>query len=104
MKKKDVIAVLSAGIEVVTLGKFAEHLIGIQESEVNKLAAILEEEYGITIKKPEQVAVVSEISGKDFEIKKPKIEPILIKKKTKKRDYFVPKKLGNVCSKPKNRF
>lgn len=95
MKEKAKRALLSAS-RAVTLKEFAKALAEMKTAEINDLAAVLKEEYGIVPAKFE----IKEAAGNVSITKSP--ERIL--KRQQSRDYFVPKKMGKVCSKPKKRF
>ncbi len=73
---------------VVTLREFAKALVEMETAEINDLAAVLKEEYGI-------------VPAGNVSITK---SPKQVLKKQQSRDYFVPRKMGKVCSKPKKRF
>lgn len=80
----------------VTLREFAKALVEMETAEINDLAAVLKEEYGIVPVKLE----IKEAAGNVSITKSPK----QVLKKQQSRDYFVPRKMGKVCSKPKKRF
>ena len=80
----------------VTLREFAKALVEMETAEINDLAAVLKEEYGIMPEKLE----IKEAAGNVSITKSPK----QVLKKQQSRDYFVPRKMGKVCSKPKKRF
>ena len=80
----------------VTLREFAKALVEMEAAEINDLAAVLKEEYGIVPPKLE----IKEAAGNVSITKSPK----QVLKKQQSRDYFVPRKMGKVCSKPKKRF
>ncbi len=80
----------------VTLREFAKALVEMETAEINDLAAVLKEEYGIVSAKLE----IKEAAGNVSITKSPK----QVLKKQQSRDYFVPRKMGKVCSKPKKRF
>lgn len=81
---------------VVTLREFAKALVEMETAEINDLVAVLKEEYGIVPAKLE----IKEAAGNVSITKSPK----QVLKKQQSRDYFVPRKMGKVCSKPKKRF
>ena len=95
MKEKVRKALLRASV-AVTLREFAKALVEMETAEINDLAAVLKEEYGIVPAKLE----IKEASGNVSITKSPK----QVLKKQQSRDYFVPRKMGKVCSKPKKRF
>lgn len=95
MKEKAKKALLRA-LGAVTLREFAKALVEMETAEINDLAAVLKEEYGIVPAKLE----IKEAAG-NVSITK-SLKQIL--KKQQSRDYFVPRKMGKVCSKPKKRF
>ena len=68
----------------------------METAEINDLAAVLKEEYGIVSAKLE----IKEAAGNVSITKSPK----QVLKKQQSRDYFVPRKMVKVCSKPKKRF
>lgn len=78
------------------LREFAKALVEMKTAEINDLAAVLKEEYGIVPAKLEIKEAAENVS-----ITK---SPERILKRQQSRDYFVPKKMGKVCSKPKKRF
>lgn len=80
----------------VTLREFAKALVEMETAEINDLAAVLKEEYGIVPAKLE----IKEAAG-NVSITK-SLKQVL--KKQQSRDYFVPRKMGKVCSKPKRGF
>ena len=80
----------------VTLREFAKALVEMETAEINDLAAVLKEEYGIVPAKLE----IKEAAGNVSITKSPK----QVLKKKQSRAYFVPRKMGKVCSKPKKRF
>ena len=80
----------------VTLREFAKALVEMETAEINDLAAVLKEEYGIVSAKLE----IKEAAGNVSITKSPK----QVLKKQQSRDYFVPRKMGKVCSKPKKMF
>ncbi len=80
----------------VTLREFAKALVEMETAEINDLAAVLKEEYRIVPAKLE----IKEAAGNVSITKSPK----QVLKKQQSRDYFVPRKMGKVCSKPKKRF
>lgn len=80
----------------VTLREFAKALVEMETAEINDLVAVLKEEYGIVSAKLE----IKEAAGNVSITKSPK----QVLKKQQSRDYFVPRKMGKVCSKPKKRF
>ncbi len=95
MKEKAKKALLRA-LGAVTLREFAKALVEMETAEINDLAAVLKEEYGIVPAKLE----IKEAAG-NVSITK-SLKQVL--KKQQSRDYFVPRKMGKVCSKPKKRF
>ncbi len=95
MKEKAKKALLRAS-GAVTLREFAKALVEMETAEINDLAAVLKEEYGIVPAKLE----IKEAAG-NVSITK-SLKQVL--KKQQSRDYFVPRKMGKVCSKPKKRF
>lgn len=95
MKEKTKKALLRA-LGAVTLREFAKALVEMETAEINDLAAVLKEEYGIVPAKLE----IKEAAGNVSITKSPK----QVLKKQQSRDYFVPRKMGKVCSKPKKRF
>ncbi len=95
MKEKAKKALLRAS-GAVTLREFAKALVEMEAAEINDLAAVLKEEYGIVPAKLE----IKEAAGNVSITKSPK----QVLKKQQSRDYFVPRKMGKVCSKPKKRF
>lgn len=80
----------------VTLREFAKALVEMETAEINDQVAVLKEEYGIVPAKLE----IKEAAGNVSITKSPK----QVLKKQQSRDYFVPRKMGKVCSKPKKRF
>lgn len=80
----------------VTLREFAKALVEMETAEINDLAAVLKEEYGIVPAKLEIKEAAENVS-----ITK---SPKQVLKKQQNRDYFVPRKMGKVGSKPKKRF
>ena len=95
MKEKAKKALLRAS-GAVTLREFAKALVEMETAEINDLAAVLKEEYGIVPAKFE----IKEAAGNVSITKSPK----QVLKKQQSRDYFVPRKMCKVCSKPKKRF
>lgn len=95
MKEKAKKALLRAS-GAITLREFAKALVEMETAEINDLAAVLKEEYGIVPTKLE----IKEAAGNVSITKSPK----QVLKKQQSRDYFVPRKMGKVCSKPKKRF
>lgn len=80
----------------VTLREFAKALVEMETAEINDLAAVLKEEYGIVPAKLE----IKEAAG-NVSITK-SLKQVL--KKQQSRDYFVPRKMGRCVRKPKKRF
>ena len=78
------------------LREFAKALVEMKTAEINDLAAVLKEECGIVPAKLEIKEAAENVS-----ITK---SPKQVLKKQQSRDYFVPRKMGKVCSKPKKRF
>ena len=78
------------------LREFAKALVEMKTAEINDLAAVLQEESGIVPAKLEIKEAAENVS-----ITK---SPKQVLKKQQSRDYFVPRKMGKVCSKPKKRF
>ena len=76
------------------LAAFAEQLINMTTEEVQKLAQTLEEEYGI---------IPASARSYIFEDRpEPLLPEVVIRKpRRKERNYYVPKKIGRVHSKPK---
>lgn len=95
MKEKAKKALLRASGAVI-LREFAKALVEMKTAEINDLAAVLKEEYGIVPAKLEIKEAAENVS-----ITK---SPKQVLKKQQSRDYFVPRKMGKVCSKPKKRF
>jgi hypothetical protein len=95
MKEKAKKALLRAS-GAVMLREFAKALVEMKTAEINDLAAVLKEEYGIVPAKLEIKEAAENVS-----ITK---SPKQVLKKQQSRDYFVPRKMGKVCSKPKKRF
>lgn len=78
------------------LREFAKSLVEMKTAEINDLAAVLKEEYGIVPAKLEIKEVAENVST----TKSPK----QVLKKQQNRDYFVSRKMDKVCSKPKKMF
>ena len=84
------------GIRSSYAERIAKALVEMETAEINDLAAVLKEEYGIVPAKLE----IKEAAGNVSITKSPK----QVLKKQQSRNYFVPRKMGKVCSKPKKRF
>ena len=78
------------------LREFAKALAEMKTAEINDLAAVLKEEYGIVPAKLEIKEAAENVS-----ITK---SPKQVLRKQQNLDYFVPRKMGKVGSKPKKRF
>lgn len=95
MKKKE----KEAWLRAVALREFAKALVEMKAAEINELAAVLKEEYGIVPAPPKVLS-----KNQETVCKCGAESPKQFLKKQQSRDYFVPKKMGKVCSKPKKRF
>lgn len=77
-----------------SLAAFAEHLVELSTKEVQRVAQILEDEYGIVparcLPSEARVRLESEVPSQ-----------MMVKSKKRKPDYYVPKKLGKINSKAK---
>lgn len=95
MKKRDVLlaycGLSSEKQHNVSLKEFAQALAEMTDAEIQELAKIMKEEYGL-----EANPIVLEA--------KPKLPDVSLRnavlKKSKKERPYVPKKIGKVCKKP----
>lgn len=71
------------------IAAFAEHLVDLSTKELKQLAKVLEEEYGIV---PAKAASVNSSTEECL---------VTLRTKPRKKDYYVPKKVGRVNNKPK---
>lgn len=88
------IATVSSCAAKGSLAAFAEHLIELSTKEVQQLAQILEDEYGIV---PARCLPNEAIIHLEPEVPSQR----MVKSKKRKPDYYVPKKLGRINSKTK---